>query len=291
MAVTVSFHSFMLKNIGGLRWALRAGIVLIAFLVLKELSSTRPDIDRALGYLVLGGGGLYALWRGIRALEGAVPRRRRATAKRVFSLDRDLSRPHSRRDLIPFLLGTDLERVVLFAWVKRLQRLLALILKAIFSGSDPKSACQNAMQRCLILLDIGRSRWGRGRIQAFGKHPKELLYQELQDEEVLQYLLFVVVFVSALFRLHYLRWSMLTWPFGREALGRLRRDWIPFCLLQPTPNLFPPPLPHEMEKALDMGCNVEKEMKVYKALAKWIFLKDKEALVSVVDAFLEKVGR
>jgi hypothetical protein len=270
-----------------LRWAFGLGFALFLFLLMKALQPTRLDFDQIMTILVVGGGSLYFTWRGIRALEASMPFRRRKVAREILREDPSLSASGSRKEIIPFLLGSDLEQLRLYSWAPRLEIFLDLLLKGIFSSPAPPSRCQKAMIQCLNLLQGGRVYWTNGR----GTHPGDLQAHSgmsLRDEEILQYLLVVLILLSALFRLHLARWGPPSAPFTRRAVGRLRRTWLPFCLLVPTARAFPPPFPGGMEQARPRGA-VEKGGDLEHALASWIFQGDGTRIDPLVRSFLQDV--
>jgi hypothetical protein len=282
MAIVALVTRVLSRQVGVLRWTLRVGITLLVVIVAKELMSSHPDMDRTLGYLFLGGGALYTLWRGIRALEGSAQRRIREAAKAAFKKDPRLSRPASRGDAIPFLIGSDLGRISLYPWAKRLEILLDHLLERILSCAAPELLWHTIMRRLLVLLARARGHWSRGVAAGVEALRLPAHMPEMGDEDVLQYLLVDVVLISALFRLHLAKWGLPSPPFTRESLRQLRREWIPFCLIEPTPNIFPPPLPDKLWEALKEEFNLERDLGIHEGLVSWIFRNDQTALSNLV---------
>lgn len=286
MAIRVPFKSLLIRSVDILRWVFRCGIALLILIQISELSSIRPDADRAVGFLIVGGGGLYALWRAIRALERSMPSRRREVARQALAKDPSLARRQSRRDVIAFLLGPDLKKIRLHMWSRRLPRGLDILLKEMFSLSSPERSCHRAMCRCLGLLDMGRGHWARGKFHEVVGLQGRRIELRLGDEEVLHYLLAVLMLLSALFRFRLLKWGLPPAPFTRENLTRLRRSWIPFCLLKPTPYLFPPPLPAEMENALKEVGTTEADIETCRSSISWLLRGQSPALDDLICSLL-----
>jgi hypothetical protein len=187
------------------RWLFGIGALLWFFGLLKELSGPRPNTDRALGILILGGGALYLLGKGAKVIERHRVRGRGRMAREAVRRDRMLSRGTSRRALVPFLWGRDEIHAQSLPWSGRLEWLLDRILGRLGPASDSPDLCAGAMRRCLWMLEAGRGHWGLGRFARSGEFSAAQVFGGLEDEHVLQYLLGVLLVVSALFRFHLLR--------------------------------------------------------------------------------------
>jgi hypothetical protein len=265
------WERFIWKARGPLRWVFRGGIVIWALFLLRELTAANPITDRAFELLICGGGGIYLLGLWMNTMNRIMPRLMRAAATRALLEDTGLSRAASREDVTAFLLGRDRKRMRLFPWAKRVNLVLDLLLPRAFSGQSPKSICETAMGRCLALLDVGRRSWGFGRFGRSANPPvSAALHERMKDEELLQCLFVGLLLISALYRLHLLAWGTPTLPFTRMLVSRLRRAWLPFCLLVPTARGFPPPLPGEMEKFLAQHPAGQPE-EAFSLLASWLF--------------------
>ena len=262
------------KAVGLLRWVLRGGIALWVIVLVVQLTSPRPDAHRILGILIVGGAALVFFHWGIQAFHRAVTRSGRMAAREAFRRDPTLSQRNSREEITILLLAHDWERIRLFSWSHRLKSLVDLLLEQIFAGEDPRSRCHTGMMRCLLLLEQGRTHWGLARV---GK---------LEDEEALQFLLVALALLSALFRLHLLRWGMPSAPFTRKAVARLRGTWLPFCHMEPTPRSFPPALPPEMAQAIE-GFPLKGEEGASTDFVAWVFRGDQAALPALVHSLLK----
>ncbi len=262
------------KAVGFLRWVLRGGIALWVVVLVVELTSPRPDAHRILGILIVGGAALYFFHWGVKGLHRGLTRSGRMAAREAFLRDPTLSQRNSREEIAILLLAHDWERIRLFPWSHRLKALVDLLLQQMFSSQEPRAGCLNGMMGCLLLLEQGRAHWGSTRVG------------NLEDEEALQFLLVAVALLSALFRLHLLRWGMPAAPFTRKAVARLRGSWLPFCLMEPTPRSFPPALPPEMARAVEESAR-EREEQTATEFAIWIFRGDQVALPALVHSLLK----
>jgi hypothetical protein len=253
-------------------------------LLIKDLTASHPDSTRILWMLLAGGGALYFLKVGSGALERELARRARRRARHLLTGGGGIPDEESRRDAVAFLIGRDEARLRPFPWVERSHRLVGGILLGVLSLSHPRAGCHRAMARCLCLLEMGRAHWGLGRF-AEGPGEKTSL-EELEDERVLQLLLAVLVLLSALFRLHLVRWGMPSGPFARRPMARLRGSWFPFCALEPSSRIFPPPLPQEADDILG-ACDPSGAW-LLGTLSSWIFWGDGEAFPLFVEASFEE---
>ena len=145
------------------------------------------------------------------------------------------------------------------------------------------------MEHLANLMDCGRSAWG---LLASANTPDRVLrlklpflIDDMRDEDVLRFPFVVLMMMSAMLRLHVFLWDArsLRLPFSRAVVGKLRRRWIPFCLMDPTPKAFPPPLPDELSSIL--VDDKDEYDALSSDLARWIFLEDGEALEAFRSRF------
>jgi hypothetical protein len=268
------------------RWIYWAGWVLWVLLLAGELSASRPDATRALGVLVMGGAALYFFRAAVLAAERARIRRRRQAARRIRGTWGPTPGGKSRADAVAALIGRDAPQLAALSRGDRLRALIDGLLQRIASLQSPQEGCCRAMGRCLCLLEMGRARWGVGRLarQRGGAGPGD----GLPDEEFLQILLCVVLLLSALFRLHTARWGMPAGPFARGPVARLRGGWIPFCALKPSQGVFPPPLPPEAERVL-ASCD-PRDRGMLDDAASWVLAGERDALRRLADGFVKERG-
>jgi hypothetical protein len=99
----------------------------------------------------------------------------------------------------------------------------------------------------------------------------------------------VLVLLSALFRLHLARWGPAKPPFTQHTMAHLRGSWMSFCLMEPTPRMFPPALPHPMESALREK-NERVDSRRVEDLAAWIFRGEPDAMSRFVTSLLGKTA-
>jgi hypothetical protein len=224
-------------------WIFRGGLVLWGVLIAQELREVRQDPERMMTLLVIGGGGLYLTWRAIRTLEASRVHRYRRSAKAAVRRDPDLRLAGTRKDLLPYVLGSDLNRTRFEPWASRLYDLFERLIEALFNGAAPRDHWRQVVVRVLSLLEAGRDRWIRWLDRSEdGPDPPGAM----RDEEVLHILHGVIVLLSALYRFHILRWGNPAAPFKRGFVVRLRRQWLPICSMEPNVQTFPPALPEEV---------------------------------------------
>jgi hypothetical protein len=107
-----------------------------------------------------------------------------------------------------------------------------------------------AMAIPLWFLELARAHWGSEAHNEWIPTGAGELLSGHRDEEVLGFVLASLLAASALFRLHLLLWGMPGSALGRRGMSRLRATWLPFCSMEPTERMFPPPLPPGLRKAL-----------------------------------------
>jgi hypothetical protein len=268
-----------------IRWALWGGALLWILLFLEEVAAPRPNVDRAVQILILGGAVLSLLRWALRWLDRQVPRRTRADARAALLRDPTLSKQDSRSTYVSWLLGRDAVKMRAFPWADRIPPVVEGLLAGMSRSADPLPHCRQAMMRCLALLYLGRSHWRPGDGAETGDPSKESGLHSLRDEEALQYLLVVLVLLSSLFRLHLARWGPPKPPFTQRLMARLRGSWMSFCLMEPTPRMFPPALPDPMESALRER-NERVDSRGAEDLAAWIFRGEPDAISRFVTSLL-----
>ncbi len=261
-----------------LRWVRAGAMALWLILLGAELTSEELCVDRFLRLLLVGGATIFLLHHCARAAIEARPRLRRKAALRAMAHDPVLASQRWRKEVIPFLLGRDSERVSLYPWGRRLESLVGMLTHAILSAPDPRRSWQGAMTHCLALLRLGRRHWRQWQVRERESNQHMARFHGLRDEELLQFLLSTLTLLSALFRLHLLLWGMPEAPWDRENLSRLRGRWIRFCTLEPTARGFPPPLPKKMTRP-DRGSDTE----IARHLIEWTFRGQDRALYQALD--------
>ncbi|GEM_PF-3222599 len=195
--------------------------------------------------LILAGGVILCMHRGIRALVRSRPHRLRTSVVEAARRDPCFRQAPSRAVLLEFLLEPDRQHLDFFPLRARLPRLLIGVADRILGDVEPRRALENALERCTRVLEEGRKVWIH-RSSADGARSPE--NQKEEDPTHMHQLLFVlVILITSLYRLHLILWGRPPRAISRRRLGRLRRSWLPFCLLIPTPRNFPPevPLAHE----------------------------------------------
>lgn len=273
---------------GLVRWVRAGATALWLVLLGLELTSDELDVDRFLRLLLLGGGAIFVLRHYAKAAMKATPRLRRKMALWALAQDPVLASDRLRKDVIPFLLGRDSEKVSLYPWRGRFESLMVMLIHKMLSSPAPRSSLEEAMIHSLALLHLGRGHWRTRRAHAREADDHTGGFHGLDDEELLQFLLLVLTLLSALFRLHLLLWGMPRSPLDRENLSRLRGRWIRFCMLEPTTRSFPPPFPREMV-AVIRGHRMD-QTELASQLIGWIFRAEQGALSRTLEAMCKPRG-
>lgn len=227
---------------GVLRWTLTAVLFFLALLLFREVGDPRPDPENILTILIVGGAAVLWMHRGIRTLVRSRPHRLRRAVIEASLRDPRFGQAPSRGVLLEFLLDPDRRHLNLFPWGSRLPDLLMEVIDRLLSEMEPQKALEGALERCILMLAEGRRVWVRRSSTDGARYPEN--QQEEDPTQMHQILLIVVILITSLYRLHLILWGRPPRAISRRQLGRLRRNWLPFCLLVPTFRNFPPEILH-----------------------------------------------
>lgn len=252
------------------RLILRVGSLAWSFAVIWNLTRSPVRVEETLGMMILGGGSLFLLGKGLQGWERAIRRECRRLSKEIPSVNRSLHSSWSVQLFVSSLLGGDARLLNRSDLRKRIQRFLESFVHVLKESRMDRSLWLQAVSAPLWTLELAGGHWARKQTNQNPQGIGRKVFLEFRDEEILELLLASILGISALFRLHLRVWGIPAQNFARKSISLLRRTWLPFCSMEPTEVAFPPPLPRELKEALQEDPILAKGKELCPAWLLWL---------------------